>query len=152
MVKQIQNLIYNRAGVIRKGIRIRRQHDRLTILFIWVIPKFFWLATQYGSILHPILVLWIEKVRFTITKLTKQANQYWADVERIRKIRFQSTIETWKYMKNKFMGKYVPPFYIANFLDKLRRITQNNKSTKGYIIEFDKSLTHYNIWGMQSDV
>jgi len=55
-------------------------------------------------------------------------------------------------MKNKFMGKYVPPFYIANFLDKLRRITQNNKSTKGYIIEFDKSLTHYNIWGMQSDV
>jgi len=31
----------------------------------------------------------IEKVRFAITKLTRQANQYWADVERNGKPEFK---------------------------------------------------------------
>ena len=60
----------------------------------------------------------MEKVLFSITKLTGQASQYWADVKRNKKARFQTSIETWKDMKDEFMGKYVSPFCFANFLDK----------------------------------
>jgi len=50
------------------------------------------------------------------------------------------------------MGKYVPPFYFTDLLDKWRRIIQGNTSTKEYVTEFDEFLTRYNILGMQSDI
>ena len=55
-------------------------------------------------------------------------------------------------MKDEFMGKYVPPFYFANLLNKWHRITQGNKSAKEYVTEFDEFLTRYNIRGMQSNI
>jgi len=86
----------------------------------------------------------MKKVRIDIIKLTGQASQYLVDVERNRKAWFQTLTEPWKYMKDDFMGKYVP--------DKWRRITQGNKSEKEYITEFDEFLTRYNIRGMQRDI
>jgi len=80
----------------------------------------------------------IKKVRIDITKLTGQASQYWVDVERNRKARFQTLTETWKYMKYDFIGKYVPSIYFDHLFDKWRRISQGNKSAKEYITEFDE--------------
>ena len=50
------------------------------------------------------------------------------------------------------MGKYMPPIYFADLLDKWSRITQGNRPVKEYVTEFDKFLTRYNIRGMQSDI
>jgi len=46
-------------------------------------------------------------------------------------------------MKDELKGKYVPPFYFADLLDKWRQITQGNKSVKEYITKFDEFLTYY---------
>jgi len=35
-------------------------------------------------------------------------------------------------MKGEFMGKYMPPFYFIDLLDKWHRIIQGNRSTKEY--------------------
>jgi len=55
-----------------------------------------------------------------------------------REARIQTVIETWKYMKDEFMDKYVPPLYFANLIDKWHRITQDNRSAKEYVTEFDE--------------
>ena len=55
-------------------------------------------------------------------------------------------------MKDELEGKCVPPYYYNHFLDKLRRITQGNKSSKIYVTEFFEFLTRYNILDIESDV
>ena len=55
-------------------------------------------------------------------------------------------------MKDKFIGKYVPPFYFADLLEKWHRIIQDNRFAKEYVTKFEEFLTHYNIYGMQSDI
>ena len=52
----------------------------------------------------------MEKVRFAITKLAGQASLYWADVERNRKA-LQTTIDTWAYMKDELITKYVSSYF-----------------------------------------
>jgi len=52
-----------------------------------------------------------EKVRFAIMKLTGQANQYWRDLERDRKVIFRQSIDTWDRMKKELETKYVPSFF-----------------------------------------
>ena len=54
--------------------------------------------------------------------------------------------------EDKLRGKYVPPYYYNNFLDKWHRINRGNKSVKEYVTEFDKFLTRYNILDIASDV
>jgi len=58
----------------------------------------------------------------------------------------QEPIDTWSYMKDELKGKYVPRHYYKHF-DRWRRITQDNKSAKEYVSEFDEFLNFYNILG-----
>ena len=55
-------------------------------------------------------------------------------------------------MKDKLKGKYVPSYYYNHLLDKWHRITQDNKSAKEYVTEFNEFLTRYNILSIKSDV
>ena len=93
-----------------------------------------------------------EKVRFAITELIGQASQYWTDLISMRASHGQEPIDTWSYMKDELKGKYVPLHYYKYFLDKWRKISQGNKTTKEYVNEFDEFLNHYNILGKHSDV
>ena len=54
-------------------------------------------------------------------------------------------------MKDELKGKYVPRHYYKHF-DRWSRITQDNKSAKEYVNEFDKFFNCYNILGKQSEV
>ena len=58
----------------------------------------------------------MKKVRFAVTKLIGQANQYWIDVVKRRVPCGQEPIDTWSYMKDKLKGKYVPSNYTNIFL------------------------------------
>jgi len=47
-------------------------------------------------------------------------------------------------MKDELNGKYVPPHYYK-YLNRWRKISQDNKSDKEYNNEFDEFLNRYNI-------
>jgi len=57
---------------------------------------------------------YMEKIRFAITKLTKQASQYVTDVVKRRVFRGQEPIDAWSYMKDELKG--VPPYFYNIFL------------------------------------
>ena len=94
----------------------------------------------------------MKKVRFAVTKLIGQANQYWIDVVKRRVPCGQEPIDTWSFMKDELKGKYVPPHYYKHLLDSWRKIFQGNKSAKEYVNEFDEFLNRYNLLVKQSDV
>ena len=60
----------------------------------------------------------MKKIRFTVTKLTRQAGQYWINVVKMRVLCGQEPIDTWSYMKDELKGKYVPLHYYKHLLDR----------------------------------
>ena len=47
-----------------------------------------------------------KKIKFAITKLTGQANQYWTDVVKRQVLSDQTPIETWDRMEEVLTDKY----------------------------------------------
>ena len=81
-----------------------------------------------------------RKIRFAVMKLTRQARQYWKNLERMMRYRREDPVETWEGMKEKFMLKYVLPSFSQQLLDKWNRWTQGNKLATDYIAKFDEYL------------
>ena len=80
-----------------------------------------------------------RRVRFAKIKLVGQARQYWTNVEKLMRLRYQEAIQTWDEMKLKLQEKYLPASY-KRLLDQWQRLTQGNLPVSEYIKKFDQFL------------
>ena len=81
-----------------------------------------------------------EKFKFAKFNLIRQASQYWWNVEKQIKHRYEEPVTTWKEMKSMLREKYFPLSYYRRIIDQWSRLTQGTKSVTEYIIKFNEVI------------
>jgi len=81
-----------------------------------------------------------KKLKLVALKLRKYASLWWNNVLAKRARKGKSKIRSWRKMRSKRRGKFLPPHYVQDNFSKLHNIRQDGRSVEEYTREFERLL------------